>query len=147
MWSARFARPISGGWRSVAVSGALSSAPCAASSAYPIPDAEQLDAYYATTFKSGNYEPDKAAEQLPTLRGIIDQMSRYGGARRRFDIGCFDGGLMDLAAERGWEPWGLEIQGAAAAIATERHPGHVTIGSLENAQLPPGRFDALPRSD
>src|SRR5215471_16097211 len=73
----------------------------------PLPNDEQLTAHYAARFESGNYEPAKAAERVPTLRGIFDELSSRAPGRI-FDVGCFDGGLLDIAAAAGWETWGID---------------------------------------
>ena len=108
----------------------------------PIPTDEQLAEYYRGRFESGNYEPAKAAERLPTLRGVFSEFETRGPGRV-FDIGCFDGGLLDVAAEAGWETWGLDYQGAAVEIAKANHPGRVTVGSLEDYEPPRQDFDVV----
>ena len=101
----------------------------------PIPTDEQLAEYYQARFESGNYEPTKAAERLPTLRGVFSEFEASGPGRV-FDVGCFDGGLLDIAAEAKWETWGLDDQGAAIEIAKANHPGRVAVGSLESYEPP-----------
>jgi SAM-dependent methyltransferase len=73
---------------------------------------------------------------LTVWLGFAERAGARGG--KLFDVGCFDGGLLDLAARRGWEGWGIELQADAAAEANRRHPGRVTQGTLEDF---PG-FDA-----
>ncbi len=108
----------------------------------PIPTDEQLEAHYASRFESGNYEPAIAAERLPTLKGIFDRVQGVGPGLI-FDIGCFDGGLLDIAVEAGWETWGLEYQGPAAEIARRKHSDRIMIGALEDCEAPRGDFDLV----
>ena len=108
----------------------------------PIPTDEQLADHYGTRFESGNYEPAKAAERLPTLRGVFAEFAaRRPG--RIFDIGCFDGGLLDVAADAGWETWGLDYQGPAVEIARANHPGRIAVGPLETYEPPRQDFDVV----
>lgn len=106
----------------------------------PIPTEAELAADYAKRFESGNYEPSKAAERLPTLEGIFEVVKENApdGARNLFDVGCFDGGLMDLATQSGLGTWGLEFQGPAAELAAKRHPGRIKTGALEGLDPPDG---------
>ena len=99
-----------------------------------------MAAHYAKRFESGNYEPSKAAERLPTLEGIFEVVKENApdGARNLFDVGCFDGGLMDLATQSGLGTWGLEFQGPAAELAAKRHPGRIKTGALEGLDPPDG---------
>ena len=69
----------------------------------PIPTDEQLAHHYVARFESGNYEPAKALERLPTLRGVFDKFATSPSGRI-FDVGCFDGGLLDVAADAGGRP-------------------------------------------
>ena len=108
----------------------------------PIPTDEQLTAHYETRFQSGNYEPAKAAERLPTLRGVFAEFSQTGPGRL-FDVGCFDGGLLDIAAGEGWETWGIDYQGPAVEIAATKHAGRIAVGPLEAYEPPRRDFDAV----
>jgi SAM-dependent methyltransferase len=108
----------------------------------PMPTDEQLAEHYSSRFESGNYQPEIAAERLPTLRGVFNLV--YSGEPGRiFDIGCFDGGLLDIAAEAGWETWGLEYQGSAAEIARRKHPDRIMLGALEDCEPPRRDFDVV----
>ena len=96
----------------------------------------------AARFESGNYEPGKAVERLPTLRSVFDEFAaeRCG---RVFDVGCFNGGLLDIASDAGWETWGLDYQGPAVEIARAKHPGRIAVGALESYEPPRGDFDVV----
>jgi SAM-dependent methyltransferase len=98
----------------------------------PIPSERQLAEHYEKRSNSGNYEPDKADERIPSLKQVLDFAEDCGAGRGRLlDIGCFDGTLLDEAAGRGWQGWGLELQGEAAQEAERRHPGRIFQGPLE----------------
>jgi SAM-dependent methyltransferase len=108
----------------------------------PIPTDQQLALHYGERFESGNYEPAKAAERLPTLRGVFAEFESSGPGRL-FDVGCFDGGLLDIAADEKWETWGLDYQGPAVEIARVKHPGRIAVGPLETYEPPRRDFDVV----
>ena len=117
-------------------------ATCALVRLDPIPTDGQLAVHYGARFESGNYEPAKAAERLPTLRGVFAEFASQEPGRI-FDVGCFDGGLLDIASEAKWETWGLDFQGPAVDIARTKHPGHIAVGSLETYEPPRRDFDVV----
>jgi glycosyltransferase involved in cell wall biosynthesis/2-polyprenyl-3-methyl-5-hydroxy-6-metoxy-1,4-benzoquinol methylase len=111
----------------------------------PLPSEQELVNHYARRAQSGNYEPRRASERDAGLQQVLD-FAESCGARsgRLFDVGCFDGGLLDQAARRGWDCWGLELQGEAAAEAARRHPGRVSQTSLEEFEgIEPGVYDLV----
>jgi 2-polyprenyl-3-methyl-5-hydroxy-6-metoxy-1,4-benzoquinol methylase len=109
----------------------------------PIPSPESLAEHYSKRAVSGNYEPQKAAERLPTSVAIFDLIEKHSARPGRiFDIGCFDGQLLDIAKVRGWKTWGLELQGAAAQHAAKSH--HVSTATVEDYQVEaPHSFDVV----
>ncbi len=110
----------------------MSCASCGLRRLDPLPTEEQLDAHYATRAVSGNYRQDLAPDRDAGLEQVLDFAERVGARPGKlFDVGCFDGGLLDLAARRGWEGWGLELQRDAAEEAARRHPGRVSQGTVE----------------
>ena len=117
---------------------------CGLSRLDPLPRAGQLAAHYEQRAERGNYEPEKAPERAASFRDVLDFAERCGARRGRvFDVGCFDGGF-DLAAERGWEGWGLELQKQAASVAERRHPGRIFSGTVEEfSGIQPQYFDLI----
>jgi dolichol-phosphate mannosyltransferase len=111
----------------------------------PLPSVEQLDEHYAKRAESGNYAPELASERDSGLEQVMDFAEKSGAVPgRMFDVGCFDGGLLDIAAKRGWDCWGLELQGEAAEEANRRHPGRITQSTVEDfSGLEPGAYDLV----
>ncbi len=58
------------------------------------------------------------------------------------DIGCGDGVFLDVARKYGWEPYGVEINGDAAARANEAGM-NVHTGDLISAKYESNQFDLI----
>jgi SAM-dependent methyltransferase len=105
----------------------------------PVPSEEELAAHYERRAAAGNYELRKASERDAGLAQVLRFAERTGAhGGRLFDVGCFDGGLLDAAATRGWEGWGLELQGEASKEAERRHPGRIFQTTVEAFEPPAG---------
>ncbi len=112
----------------------------------PMPTEQELDEFYTHRAEHGNYELGKVSERHAGLIDALDFAERVCPAphRRVFDFGCFDGAFLDLAATKGWESWGLELQGPAAAVAKSRHPNRVYVGTVEAfEEIRAGYFDLV----
>ena len=60
------------------------------------------------------------AGQVATARRDLERIERFASPGRVLDVGCWTGSLLVAAAERGWEPLGVEPSRWAAARARER---------------------------
>ena len=60
------------------------------------------------------------------------------------DVGCAAGFLLEVAKERGYEPYGIELSRLAATMAEEHAgQGRVFCGRLEDVDWPPETFDIV----
>ena len=60
------------------------------------------------------------------------------------DVGCAAGFLLELAKERGYEPYGIELSEVAAAMAEEAiGTGRIYCGRLEDVDWSPETFDVV----
>jgi SAM-dependent methyltransferase len=112
----------------------------------PLPSEAELATHYSTRARrGGNYDLGRAPERQGNLSDALDFVEGLGvRSGTLLDVGCFDGGLMDLARGRGWEAWGLEPQDEPARAAEQRHPGRITHASVERAEgLPRRAFDVV----
>jgi 2-polyprenyl-3-methyl-5-hydroxy-6-metoxy-1,4-benzoquinol methylase len=109
----------------------------------PLPTAEQLSAHYAARAAAGNYELSKAPERAPYMETLFRKIAHQRrDPGRIFDIGCFDGQLLDFAKAAGWRTAGIELQGEAATKAARSHD--VSIGTVETYRpSAPHSFDVV----
>jgi len=59
------------------------------------------------------------------------------------DIGCAFGNFLDLAAERGYQPFGTEVSEDMAALLRRRRDYPVSSRALDDLQLSEKRFDVI----
>jgi SAM-dependent methyltransferase len=92
---------------------------------------------------------DEEAGQRATARRALERIERHtaGDPGALLDLGCWVGFLVSEAERRGWEAWGVEPSGFAAEFARERLGLRVIQGTLEDADLPDGHFDAVVMGD
>lgn len=92
-------------------------------------------------------EPLVRAMKRATFATQLSLLERTGKGLL-LDLGCGSGFLVELAQERGWEAWGVELAPAAAAVARKRAGAQFVLeGRLETVALPPDPFDAITMFD
>lgn len=104
------------------------------------------------------FEPWKLAEEtnLPALRRMKQTTFRRYFERlealvphakppaKILDVGCAAGFLLEVAMERGYEPYGIELSEFAAAMAEKAiGQGRIYCGRLEDVDWPPETFDIV----
>ena len=80
------------------------------------------------------------------LKAIVVGSVRWLEAReggRLLDVGCGNGVFLDVMRQLGWEVTGVDPDGAAVTVARQKLGLQVFEGSLEEAGLPGGHFDAI----
>jgi len=80
--------------------------------------------------------------RMVTARGLLGIVARHVPAGRLLDVGCGAGILLAAAAPR-WQATGVELSRWAVKEARERQHAEVIEGTLEDAGLPDGAFDAV----
>jgi SAM-dependent methyltransferase len=75
---------------------------------------------------------------------VAAQIGRLAGARgRALDVGCGPGVWLRVLADRGWEPFGVEVAHEVAQIARGFARADVFCGSLEEYKADPESFDLV----
>lgn len=123
---------------------------CACDFVWPIPNKKDLKAYYdsesyfqGNTFQINskgsysNYDMDTESV-LSLFHNFLLTFNNVAG-KKILDIGCAYGTQLALAAELGWEAWGVELSDHAREIAISRHGDKVQvvedIGSLPRIEF------------
>jgi SAM-dependent methyltransferase len=102
---------------------------------------------------SFGYSVDGSNIMLGSLLSLIGPLKEIvgGGVRwlgnddkgRLLDVGCGNGSFLDQMRSLDWEVAGVEPDGEAVSVASERYGLNVFRGSLEEADFPAGHFDAI----
>ncbi len=114
---------------------------CGTGATWPRPTAAELDACYASTYGYGAHTLIEHEKRYRSRR-LLDRAGLAHG--RLLDVGCMFGFLLDEAARRGLETWGVELSPEPARAAAA-HGHRVTIGTLDDhvSAHPDQRFDAI----
>jgi hypothetical protein len=67
----------------------------------------------------------------------------WRGQGKVLDVGCGAGGNLKTLQEQGWQPYGVEISGIAAAHARDLTKGEIHTGTIESAPFPLRSFDVV----
>jgi 2-polyprenyl-3-methyl-5-hydroxy-6-metoxy-1,4-benzoquinol methylase len=83
-----------------------------------------------------------------TFRRILDIVEKYKNVDSLLDIGCSFGYFLELAEDRGWDSYGIEISEYAAKEAIKKiGVGKVTTGNFMDLSLAENRFDVITMID
>jgi SAM-dependent methyltransferase len=109
---------------------------------------ERLGDLYATgkygEFLSGEYTSERIRRYEVTM-AAFDPLFASGNGRRLLDFGCGNGLFLDLAHERGFDCYGVDLAADAVAIARQRPSGaNVHLGDPRAIpEIAAGGFDVI----
>lgn len=103
-------------------------------------DDAYLDAPYFDVLKVG-----ASRDQQPYLvyARVLARLADVRAGRRLLDVGCSYGAFLEMAAEAGWEPLGVELSSKGCEYARRRRGLDVFHGTLEAANLPTDSVHAV----
>lgn len=109
----------------------------------PAPSDEELAAIYGKHYYEawGLHGDEDAVARIKreTFRRVVGNAGDLGAGSRVLDCGAATGFLMDVAAEAGYDPYGVELSDfGASEIASRFGEDHVFRGELEKAPFEPG---------
>ena len=97
-----------------------------------LPSLEDLSVFYHNRSKVGNYVHEKNKELYKVDQWLASVVSSYHvNEKKVFDIGCYNGQLLDILKLDEWQTWGLEFQESAALRAKLNHGEKIFVGSIE----------------
>ncbi len=90
------------------------------------------------------YVQERRGRELTFRKNVRPLQAELAGVARPrvLDIGCYAGIFLEVAAELGWDAWGVEPSAWAAGEARRRGL-NVINGTLADAEFAPGSFDAV----
>ncbi len=103
-------------------------------------DDAYLEAPYFDAVKVG---APRDREPWLVYRRVLDRLAARSAPGRLLDLGCSYGAFLELAAEEGWTPFGVELSKKACDYAARERGLEVFGGTLEEAGLPDASFDAV----
>jgi glycosyltransferase involved in cell wall biosynthesis len=121
---------------------------CACDFVWPMPDEKALKAYYdSKSYFQGDSKGSYSNYDLDT-DGVLSLFSDFlltipnAAEKKILDIGCAFGTHLAIAAQQGWEAWGIELSSYARETALSRHGDKIHV--VENtAGLPKLEFDLI----
>lgn len=89
----------------------------------PMPTLMQLYEHYSSRSEGGNYSLDIAKLRDPSLRFLYEKIKKNVTSQYNswLDIGCFDGGLLNIAKTDRYTTYGIEMQESAVTVARQIH--------------------------
>jgi len=108
------------------------------------------DEHYYDAWGSGVNAEHVADLKRRTFRLMLDRLARVSGVRlgRLLDLGCATGYLLDVAQQRGFEPFGIELNPFSAKQAQARFGAdRVHCGTVDEAPFASASFDVAVMSD
>lgn len=85
--------------------------------------------------------------KIATFEKRLSMIGNYQKAGRILDVGCATGFFLQVAKDRGWEPYGVDVS-IEALVEAQRGPNiPVVQGTLERASFRDDCFDAITMFD
>jgi len=102
-------------------------------------------AYFGSTVAGQGYDEymDLRPNWHRTFRRRLRQISPYQPRGRVLDVGCGPGFFLEVAAEAGYEVWGVDPSEFAIKLARERFGDRVQQGTLTDLASTAARFDVI----
>jgi 2-polyprenyl-3-methyl-5-hydroxy-6-metoxy-1,4-benzoquinol methylase len=118
-----------------------------------LPDVAELrgrydEAYVANRAHSEGVETIAAAKEATFARFLNSFGISPDGSQRLLEVGCSTGLALQLAAQRGRQISGLDVNEHAVEVAKQRLPSaDIRVGAIEEADWPAQHFDAIAMFD
>lgn len=108
-------------------------------------DMYQEEAYYRSPAQGRGYDQYLGVKQnwRKTFARRLRAIRRYRPSGRILDVGCGPGFFLEVAAEMGYEPWGIDPSAYIVQLAQVQFGEHIFEGTIETVDLPVGGFDII----
>lgn len=113
------------------------------------PDLHEMygEEYYASWGISGDGESLPAAMKKETFKSRMRSLPASITTGKVLDVGCATGFFLEVAADAGWEVYGVELSEFSSAVAKKKFGERIFNGTLEQAGYSDGQFDLVTLSD
>lgn len=107
------------------------------------------DDYYVFAKSEEKSEPLIAESKKETFRHLLGLLLKYTDpkGKKLLDLGTAKGYLLDVAAEMGFDCYGLDICKYTSEKAAERFPAKIFTGTVEEAGYGDSQFDVITVTD
>lgn len=100
--------------------------------------------YYRSWFMTELGEEGAVLIKRATSNYLLSIIESYKNKGSLLDIGCAFGYLLDVACERGWKCWGIDISEYASQVAAENNRiEKIWIGDFLNISMPKEKFNVI----
>lgn len=105
----------------------------------------QEEDYYQSSILGRGYDQYLGVRQnwRKTFARRLRAIGRYQPSGRVLDVGCGPGFFLEVAAELGYEPWGVDPSAYIVRVAQQKFGEHVLEGTLESVNLPLESFHVI----
>jgi len=120
---------------------------CKVSFLNPTPSVAYIDTIYSKSYYESwglfNDEPLVKKMKLSTFRKRINTIEKLVPIGKILDVGCATGYFLEVARDRGWITYGVEVSKFAAEIANSKRGLEIYNGMLEDVEYSPNTFQAI----
>jgi SAM-dependent methyltransferase len=113
---------------------------CGHRSVSSFPDPNAVEAAYADAADPVSVREEKG--QVATASRDLESIERWVARGTMVDLGCWTGSFCVASSQRGWRAVGVEPSKWGSERARQRGASVIQAG-LDEADLPPGRFDLV----
>ena len=109
----------------------------------------QDSGYYESDETGHGYDEYLEVRQnwVRTFERRLRRISRFKPTGRVLDVGCGPGFFLEVAADWGYDAWGIDPSAYAVELARRRHGERISADVLETAEFEAASFDLLVAQD
>ncbi len=103
-------------------------------------DSEYLETVYFDRLKVG---ASNNVEPYLMYQNALNRLEKLTAKGRLLDVGCSYGAFLELARDKGWETFGVDVSTKAVAYAKQERKLNTQVGRLEDVRFPENHFSVI----
>jgi len=103
--------------------------------------------YYSHWEVNGKMTEITKLNKTYTFEVWLREIEKYIAKGRILDIGCAMGFFLEVAQQRGWDVYGIDVSEYAVNLAREKFGSRVSRGTLSDIHFAPDSFDVITMFD